>query len=211
MKSKTKIVVGLLMAVMLIFTLVGCGGGALKKTPGEEAAASLDTMLSALKGADVESINALAGGEDVFADAEEAFGSADAADKILKAMFGHFDYKIGTPEEVDKSNVNVPVTVTNVDMQKVVDTWMSDAMALAMSDPSLASDEKALQAKILDMFAESVEKVASGDGGTVTNEVVFPMTLKDGKWDVSDTVSDDVLDKLLGGMMTAINGLSGGQ
>lgn len=209
MKSKMKIVVGLLMAIMLVFTLVGCGGGAPKQSPAEEAVASLDTMLSALKGADVESINELAGGEDVFADAEEAFGSADAADKVLKAMFGHFDYKIGTPEQVDDSNVNVPVTVTNVDMQKVVDTWMSDAMALAMSDPSIASDEKALQAKVLEMFSESVENVASGDGGTVTNEVVFPMTLKDGKWDVGSDISEDVLDKLFGGMMTAINGLSG--
>lgn len=210
MKNKMKIIIGLLMAVMLVFTLVGCGGGAPKKTPAEEAAESLDTMLSALKGANVESLNELAGGEDIFADAEEAFGSKESADVVLKAMFGHFDYTIGTPEQVDDSNVNVPVSVTNVDMSKAVNAWITDAMSLAMSDPSITEDEKAFQTKLMGMFGESVEKVASEDGGTVTNDVVFPMTLKDGKWEVSEDVSEDTLDKLLGGMMTAINGISGG-
>lgn len=208
MKKTIKIVVGLVTSLMLIFTFVGCGP---KTSPEEEAAATVDTMLSGLKDADMESINALAGGENVFGDVESTFGSAETADSVLKAMFGHFDYEIGTPEISDEIYANVPVTVTNVDMQKVVDTWMSDAMAYAAENPDIANDKKALQAKLFELFGEAVEKVAGEEGGTVTNEVVFPMYLEDGKWNVSKSLGDDVLDKLLGGMMTAIQGLSGGQ
>jgi len=136
-------------------------------------------------------------------------GSEEDVDSILKSMFGHFDYTIGTPEKVDDSNVNVPVTVSNADMQKAVDTWFSDLMAYAMQNPDIANDEKALQAKTIELLQASVDKTAEAEDGIVTNDVVFPMTLIDGKWEISDTIDEGVLDAVLGGFMTAINDLTG--
>ena len=208
MKRIMTITVGLTMSVLMLFAFTACGGTA-QETPEDQAVAALDTQLAALKSADKEAIEELSGGEDAFGDAVEQLGSEEDVDSILKSMFGHFDYTIGTPEKVDDSNVNVPVTVSNADMQKAVDTWFSDLMAYAMQNPDIANDEKALQAKTIELLQASVDKTAEAEDGIVTNDVVFPMTLIDGKWEISDTIDEGVLDAVLGGFMTAINDLTG--
>ena len=196
------------MSVLMLFAFTACGGAA-QETPEDQAVAALDTQLAALKSADREAIQELSGGEDAFGDAVEQLGSEEDVDSILKSMFGHFDYTIGVPEKVDDSNVNVPVTVSNADMQKAVNTWFSDLMAYAMQNPDIANDEKALQAKTVEMLQGAVDKTAEAEDGIVTKDVVFPMTLIDGKWEISDTIDDSVLDAVLGGFMTAINDLTG--
>ncbi len=208
MKKIMTVAVGLTMSLLMLFAFTACGGAA-QETPEDQAVAALDTQLAALKSADREAIQELSGGEDAFGDAVEQLGSEEDVDSILKSMFGHFDYTIGTPEKVDDSNVNVPVTVSNADMKKAVDTWFSDLMAYAMQNPDIANDEKALQAKTIELLQASVDKTAEAEDGIVTNDVVFPMTLIDGKWEISDTIDDSVLDAVLGGFMTAINDLTG--
>ena len=208
MKRIMTVTVGLVMSFMMLFVFTACGGAA-QDTPEDQAVAALDTQLAALKSADREAIQELSGGEDAFGDAVEQLGSEEDVDSILKSMFGHFDYTIGTPEKVDDSNVNVPVTVSNADMKKAVDTWFADLMAYAMQNPDIANDEKALQAKTIELLQTSVDKTAEAEDGIVTNDVVFPMTLIDGKWEISDTIDDSVLDAVLGGFMTAISDLTG--
>ena len=208
MKRIMTVTVGLVMSFMMLFVFTACGGAA-QDTPEDQAVAALDTQLAALKSADREAIQELSGGEDAFGDAVEQLGSEEDVDSILKSMFGHFDYTIGTPEKVDDSNVNVPVTVSNADMKKAVDTWFADLMAYAMQNPDIANDEKALQAKTIELLQTSVDKTAEAEDGIVTNDVVFPMTLIDGKWEISDTIDDSVLDAVLGGFMTAITDLTG--
>lgn len=208
MKRIMTVTVGLVMSFMMLFAFAACGGAA-QETPEDQAVAALDTQLAALKSADREAIQELSGGEDAFGDAVEQLGSEEDVDSILKSMFGHFDYTIGTPEKVDDSNVNVPVTVSNADMKKAVDTWFADLMAYAMQNPDIANDEKALQAKTIELLQTSVDKTAEAEDGIVTSDVVFPMTLIDGKWEISDTIDDSVLDAVLGGFMTAINDLTG--
>ncbi len=208
MKRIMTVAVGLTMSVLMLFAFTACGGAA-QETPEDQAVAALDTQLAALKSADREAIQELSGGEDAFGDAVEQLGSEEDVDSVLKSMFGHFDYTLGTPEKVDDSNVNVPATVSNADMQKAVDTWFSDLMAYAMQNPDIANDEKALQAKTVELLQTSVDKTAEAEDGIVTKDVVFPMTLIDGKWEISDTIDDSVLDAVLGGFMTAINNLTG--
>ena len=211
MKRIVTVMVGLMMSFMMLFAFTACGGGeAAEETPADQAATALDTTLAALKSADRDAIQALGGGEDVFGDAAEALGSEEGIDSVLKSMFGHFDYTIGTPEQVDDSNVNVPVTVSNADMSKAVNSWFSDLMAYAMQNPDIANDEAALQAKTIEMLQAAVDKTAEAEDGIITSDVTFPMTLTDGKWEISDSIDDSVLDAVLGGFMTAVNELTGG-
>jgi hypothetical protein len=208
MKNVMKTILGLAVSAMMLFAFVGCGGPA--ETPADQAAAALDTTLSALKSADMEAIKNLGGGEEVFGEAEDAIGSEENMEAVLKIMFGHFDYTMGTPEQVDDSNVNVPVTVSNANMSKAVETWFSDLMAYAMSNPDIANDEAALQSKTIELLDSSVNKVAEEEDGILTEDVVIPMTLVDGQWTISENVDNGVLDAILGGFIGAIEGLTGG-
>lgn len=212
MKKILIVTVSLIMSFMMLFAFTACGGSggsAEPETPEDQAVAALDTTLSALKSADKDAIAALGGDEDVFEGTEEAFGSEEGTESVLKSMFGHFDYTLGTPEVVDDSNINIPATVSNADMSKAVNTWFSDLMAYAMENPDIANDEAALQAKTIEMLQAAVDKTAEADDGIVTTDVVFPMVLKDGQWTISDTIDDSVLDAILGGFVTAIENLTG--
>lgn len=207
MKRVLTATVALTMSILMLFAFTACGGGAAQETPEDQAVAALDTTLAALKSADKEAIEELSGGEDAFGDAVDQLGSEEDVDAILKCMFGNFDYKLGTPEKVDDSNINVPATVSNADMNKAVDTWFSDLMSYAMSNPEIANDEAALQAKTIEMLQGAIDKTAEAEDGIVSEDVVFPMTMIDGKWEISDTIDDSVLDAILGGFMTAIENL----
>ena len=78
-----------------------------------------------------------------------------------------------------------------------------------MSNPDIASDEKALHAKTVELLSGAVEKTASAEDGIVTNDVVFPMVKNDeGVWDISEDIDESVLDAVMGGFMTAINNLT---
>ena len=208
MKKLLKITVGILMSLMFVFAFAGCGGES-GPSPEDQATASLDKVLSALKSADVAAIEELAGGEDVFGEAEQTLGSEEDVQSILKAMFGHFDYTLGTPEVVDDTHINIPANVSNADMQKATDTWLADLMAFAMANPGVASDETALHAKTVELLTTAVEKTTAEEDGIVSNDVVFPMVLTDeGVWDISEDIDDSVLDAVMGGFMTAINNLT---
>ena len=212
MKKILKITLGVIMSLMLLVAFAGCGGSgeaAEPETPADQAVAALDTTLAALQSADMAAIEEL-GGEDVFGEAEEALGSEEDTEAVLKTMFGHFEYKLLEPEQIDDTHVNVPATVSNVNMNKAVDTWFSDLMAYAMSNPDIANDEAALQAKTIEMLGSSVDKVSGEEDGILTQDVVFPMVYDDGKWDISDEVDDSVFDAILGGFMGAIENLTGG-
>lgn len=216
MKKSMKAILGLAMVFVMLFAIAACGGSqassssAVPETPADKAVAALDKNLAALKTADATAIQEVSGGEDIFGDAEATFGSKEGVESILKSMFGHFDYKIGEAEQVDDSNVNVTVTVSNADMSKAVTSWFSNLMNYAMQNPDIANDEAALQAKTIEMLQEAVDETAKADGGIVSSEVVFPMELVDGEWVISDKIDDSVLDAVLGGFMTAINNLYSG-
>ena len=203
------ITAGMIMSFVMLFAFAGCGGTAEKESPTDQAVAALDETLSALKSADMNAIKEL-GGEEAFGEAAETFVSEAETESVLKAMFGHFDYTIGDAEQVDDSNVNVNVNVSNADMSKAVNAWFTDLMNYAMSNPEIANDKEALQAKTIEVLQASVDKTAEAEGGIVSSDVVFPMELKDGKWEISKTIDEGVLDAVLGGFITAIENLAGG-
>ena len=208
MKKSINIIFVLILSAFVAFAFVGCGEKA--PTPEEEATASLEATLTALQSADLETIKNMSGG-DSLTEAVKSLGSEEQVQSVLKSMFGHFEYTLKTPEVVDDTHINIPATVSNADMKKAVNMWFADLMAFAMSNPDVASDEAALHAKTIEVLEESVEKVAQEEGGIVSSDVVYPMVLIDGKWEISDELDDSVTDAMLGGFVTAISGLTNGQ
>lgn len=215
MKKTIGIMLGLAMSVMILFAFAGCGDSgdsgdsgdrSIQTTPADEAAATLDTTLAAFKTADMDTINSTSGGETFIQGSKDAFGSEEQTQDVLNIMFGHFDYQLGTPEQVDDTHVNVPATVSNVDMSKAVNTWYSDFMNYVMENPSIANDEAALSEKNIEMLKSAVDKTAEEEGGIMTTDVTFPMELTDGQWTIGE-VDENVPDAMVGGFMSALEEL----
>ena len=209
MKKTIGIMLGLAMSVMILFAFAGCGDSgdrSIQTTPADEAAAALDTTLAAFKTADMDTINSTSGGETFIQGSKDAFGSEEQTQDVLEIMFGHFDYQLGEPEQVDDTHVNVPATVSNVDMSKAVNTWYSDFMNYVMENPSIANDEAALSAKNIEMLKSAVDKTSEEEGGIKTTDVTFPMVLEDGQWTIGE-VDENVPDAMVGGFMSALDAL----
>lgn len=208
MKKMIRIMLGLAVSAMMLFAFAACGGSSEPvPTPEEEATAALDGALSALKSADMEALKTL-GGEETFESAKEAFGSEEDTLEVMKALFGHFDYQLGTPEVVDDTHINIPATVSNADMQQAVNTWFSHLMEYAISNPDIAGDQEAIHAKTIEELTTAVNETAEAEDGITSKDVVFPMVLEEGGWDISNDVDDSVIDAIMGGFMEALDEMS---
>ncbi|WP_455129533.1 hypothetical protein [Pseudoramibacter alactolyticus] len=196
-----RVLAGLLLALVLIFSLTGCG-----PDPEAEAKASLDKTLSAMKSADIKKISKIGGKNSFYDDADKIFGSKDAAQQIMKAMLGHFDYKILSSKKVDDNNVTLRVKMTNVDMNKVVPKWYKDLMSYAAANPAVASDEKAIMAKTFDILKTDVDQAAKDKTFTSKTVTVKMKKVKD-KWKFNDA-DDQILDAMLGGFQSAVSNLN---
>ena len=195
-----RVLAGLLLALVLIFPLTGCG-----PDPESEAKASLEKTFTALKSADEKTLGKLNGKKDFYGDADKIFGSKDAAQQIMKAMLGHFDYKILSSKKVDDNNVTLRVKITNVDMNKVVPKWYKDLMSYAAANPSIATDEKAIMAKTFDILKTDVDQAAKDKTFTSKTVTVKMKKVKD-KWKFNDA-DDQILDAMLGGFQNAVKNL----
>lgn len=191
----------LLLTLVLALSLAGCG-----PDPEAEAKASLEKTLSAIKSADADNLGKISGNKDFYDDADKIFGSKNAAQQIMKAMFGHFDYKILSSKKVDDNNVTLRVKMTNVDMNKVVPKWYNDFVSYVTANPTIATDENAMTAKTFDLLKTDIDQAAKDKTFTSKTVTVKMKKVKD-EWKVKDA-DDQVLDAILGGFQGAIKKLN---
>ena len=187
-----------LMALVLVFAMTACGGSgssgngtapasasADKPSATEEATAALEKTLDALKTADVETLKKV-GGKDLLGDTENSLGADDeTVNQVLKALFGHMDYKIGEATQVDDNTVNIDVTFTNVDMSKAVTSLYTDLMSYALTHPDDVKDTEKCTSKAIGMLTDAVDKTAEKEDGTVEKEATVKMVKKDGEWQIA--------------------------
>lgn len=200
-----KTFLGVIMSVMMLFAFAGCGSSSATDSPADQAAAALDETLQAIQSADLERISEIDGVADALA-AEDL--DSDLIQSVLVSMFGHFQYELGEPEQVDDSHVNVPANVSNVDMEAAANVWFENMMEYAMEHAE-DEDEAALEENALAMLQEAIDATAEEDDGIRSEDVVFPMVLEDGKWVISSDIDESVLDAMLGGFMTVMNDMGG--
>lgn len=192
---------GLLLALVLIFPLTGCG-----PDPESETKASLEKTFTALKSADEKTLGKLNGKKDFYGDADKIFGSKKAAWQIVKTMFANFDYKILSSKKVDDNNVTLRVKITNVDMNKVVPKWYKDLMSYAAANPSIATDKNAIMAKTFDILKTDIDQAAK-DKNFASKTITIKMKKVKGEWKIKNP-DDKMLDAMLGGFQSAVSNLN---
>jgi len=192
--KKVKTLLALLLVFVLAFSLTGCS------SPTEQASATVTETLSALRDADEETIK-----QYLNADELEGIGMDDAVE-MFKSVFGGLEFEILSSEQVDENTVNVKTKIVARDMKVVMENFMGEvlkyAFSMAMADPQPSEEE--MTAKMMDIFAECL---ADPDVEKITTEYVIPVMKNDeGGWYFEST--DELIDVLSGGMMTAADELS---
>ena len=193
MKNTVKRIMALAMAVIMVLAFTGC-------TPEKKAEKVISTFLNELKALNIE--EALTFVESP----EEADGSLFDEDMKMYAepLFGKMNYVITGSEKVDKDNVNVNLSITNVDMNPVLSEFFASAMEYAFSTMSAdpAPTEEELQAKLSEILLNSLNKEGRE---TVTNDVTVAVKNVDGDWKV--TLDGTFVNAILGGFEEAAKNL----
>lgn len=103
------------LAVVPAVGLVGCGGN-----PADQVKSVVTSNFDQIKSLDAEAIDEL-GSMDELKELETTYGIS--SERLIKAFYGHFDYTVDSVE-VDGDTATVKITSSNVDLQKVVESYM---------------------------------------------------------------------------------------
>ena len=170
-----KKLISLALAVLILaFSFASCGT--------HPAATALDKCLSYIETGDFANASVLE---------NRAFSDED--DEMLKAMYAHFEYKIGEAAETE-SGASVTVTITMTDVGTVFSNYMTEALK-HMLDSDWDSDGAVFE-----------QMLSADDAPLTTNTVKVAMVEKEGEWIVADE-NNDLLNAITGGLFSALNNL----
>lgn len=195
--KKEKKILAVLLIVMVLLSMVACGGG---ETP-EKA---VSNMLDAVKGLDSETAEKYIDYDTLMGPTEEVTEES-AEDQVLKKLFfAKLSYEIVSSEETDEG-ATVTVKITNIDMADVFKNMLQKALPLAFSG---LSDEE-MEQQISEIFTELI---SDPDAKMATNTVDVKLEKKDDQWkiELTDELTDAIFGGLLSGMKDMSNAFGGG-
>lgn len=196
LKRVSIILVTVAMSVGLCVGLAACGSSA--SNDEQMIRSELDKAFGTLKNPTEDSIKELTGGDLSDLDEMKQYG-VDPID-MIKHLFGKFDYSIDNVK-VDGDKAVATVTMTNVDIQAVVNETMStlenDSDFIAQVQQAYTSGSMTDAYKLV--FDKMFEAIDNSDK-LVTSTSDFELEKKDGQWDFTDEAQQQLVHDLFGGM-----------
>lgn len=192
-----------ILALILCLSLAGCGS---KRASAESV---VENGIKAFQSADQEAIQQYWGDTD-FTDipTEESSSEDDVyGQELLEKLASNLTYQI-TESSEDESTGSATVTVefTNIDMGVIVPEWIGDIFTQAFGYAFLPEDQQPNEEELNTMYMDSLNSAIDNHADDfVTNTVDITLSLVDDEWKINAT--DDVIDAMVGGMMTSLSSL----
>lgn len=196
--KKIKRILSLLMTMMLVMSVSGCGEV-------EKAKKSVDEMFGAFETVNLEQINTYLNTDEL--SSLELLTDDSKSEEVFKLMFSKLSHNIISVEEADENTIVVKTEITTIDMGLVFQEWMQESIKMAFdgafSGESLSEDE--YNKKVEEQLLEILKKE---DRQTVTNTVDIKYVKTDNKWNIQ--VDDKLTDALLGGLISFMDSFAAG-
>ncbi len=177
------------LAVVPAVGLVGCGGN-----PADQVKSVVTSNFDQIKSLDAEAIDEL-GSMDELKELETTYGIS--SERLIKAFYGHFDYTVDSVE-VDGDTATVKITSSNVDLQKVVESYMDSLTEFATSGEAqnlvTEGGQQAVQDKVVELLMAAFE---AEDVPIATGQTDLAMERADNSWTYVN--EGEVLQVLFGG------------
>lgn len=196
--KKIKRILSLLMTMMLVMSVSGCGEV-------EKAKKSVDEMFGAFETVNLEQINTYLNTDEL--SSLELLTDDSKSEEVFKLMFSKLSHNIISVEEADENTIVVKTEITTIDMGLVFQEWMQESIKMAFdgafSGESFSEDE--YNKKVEEQLLEILKKE---DRQTVTNTVDIKYVKTDNKWNIQ--VDDKLTDALLGGLISFMDSFAAG-
>ncbi len=193
------------LAMVMILSLGACG-------PKRESAQSVaEKAILAVKNVDYATTQAYWGKgalEDVSkaADVEPDEQSSE----IMKLLTKNLSYSITNSQEDEQAGTaTVSVDFTNTNMSLVMAEYIKTAMSDIFTYAFLPEDQQPTDEELEQMYMEKLtELMSSDDNETVTKSVDITLTLVDDQWQIDTSNAAEVLDAMLGGILSYAESMS---
>lgn len=183
------VVLGAVLAVVPVVGLTACGGN-----PADQVKSVVTSNLDQIKNLDADAIEEL-GSMDELKELETTYGIS--SERLIKAFYGHFDYTVDSVE-VEGDTATVKITSSNVDLQKVVESYMDSLTEFATSEEAQTlvteGGQQAVQDKVVELLMAAFE---ADDVPTTEGQTDLAMERSDNTWTYVN--EGEVLQVLFGG------------
>lgn len=192
-------VAAMIFAVAILVSLPACS---LTRTPAKNV---VDAALKAAQTVDTESIQTY-WGDGSFKDLE-ADEYQETKMEIMKLMLNGMTYNIVNSVEDAKAGVaTITVEITNVDMQKIMTSFLTQMLSKAFTYAFMPEDQQPTDDEMNTMYLEDLTTLLSQDNNpTVTNTVDIELNLVDNAWKI--VPSEEAVDAMLGGISSFTDAL----
>ncbi len=191
MKKISKFLVLVLMFTTFVLSLTACSSD-----PTKDAEAAVTKTFDELKALNDTTFEEYFGenGLDSFGLTED---NQEEFKKFIKAIVDNLSYTIVSSEKVDDNNVIVKVDVTAIKMENVMNKFIENSFAFAMTEEAQNLSEEEIAKKSMELL---IEAISQPDLETITTTVDINVTKTDNVWDFQ--VDDKLLDAIYGGMFS---------
>ena len=196
----------IIMVIVMALSLASCGGSAAEPeetAPAMSPTETVDSFLTAFKAGDFEGAKEFYEGsaDDLSMIEEEDDPALSGVIADLTSRILDFDYELSN-EVINGETATVDVRFTTIDfgqiMGEVLDSMLSDSVALALS--GLSQDE--LEAEINELVESKFSEILKTAKKDKVSDVTVELVLKDGKWLIKDlSDSEEILDAISGGLI----------
>lgn len=196
-------------SISLCLALVSCGETASR----ESAETVVKNAIKAFQNVDQEELQSYWGNTDFTSNASSQTNEDDEYSRqLLEKIASGLTYEIiSSSEDEEAGTATVSVEFTNMDMGTVMSEWLADAMSTALGYAFLPEDQQPSEDELNQMYMDTLaDTMEENKDNTVTNSVDVQLSLIDDEWKINPT--DDVIDAMVGGMMSyadSMGGLSG--
>ena len=195
--------ISVMLALILCLSFAGCGS---KRASAESV---VENGIKAFQSADQEAMRQYWGDTD-FTDVstDETSTEDDVYGQVLlEKLAGDLTYQItASSEDENAGSATVTVEFTNIDMSAIVPEWIGDIFSQSLGYAFLPEDQQPSEEELNAMYMDSLNSAIDNHADDlVTNTVDVTLSLVDDAWKINTT--DDVIDAMVGGMMSSMSSL----
>ena len=192
-----------ILALILCLSLAGCGS---KRASAESV---VENGIRAFQSADQKAIQQYWGDTD-FTDVptEETPSEDDVyGQELLEKLASNLTNQVtGSSEDESTGSATITVEFTNIDMGVIVPEWIGDIFTQTFGYAFLPEDQQPSEEELSSMYMDSLNSAIDNHADDfVTNTVDITLSLVEDEWKINAT--DDVIDAMVGGMMTSLSSL----
>lgn len=198
MRQLKQIGLGLLLVMVLVFALTGCGAE-------KDAQAAFDTMMQAFQTGEQQQISAYYD----FAEMSNFINEEDGSrlQGVILSTLKQMQYQVDAVEKQDKNTVKISTKITTLDFSEVMNRYITAVMNLVASPEYQAKVSEMTQQEYQKLLAEQMQTVLEqGDIPAAENTVSVTMVKEDGVWKIGGD-REAFLGALFANLTNAVNSL----